>query len=307
MPERPIEISPEVQDALGENRPVIALESTLIAHGMPRPRNFEVARSLLATVREQGAIPAIIAIASGKIRIGLSDTLLEQIANDQSVAKVSRADLPACLISGGLGATTVASTMIGAHLAGIRVFATGGIGGVHRGAEGTFDISADLLELAQTPVAVVSAGAKAVLDLPKTLEVLETNGVPVIGYQTDMFPAFYARSSGLPVPIRVDDVDQLAQMLATQWSLGYRSGVLIANPIPENQALTERDISRTVETAVAEAHERGVKGKAVTPYLLARISALTEGSSLEANIALVHNNARLAARLARALTPIPTT
>ncbi len=302
--EPPLAVAPEIEDALESGKPVVALESTIIAHGMPRPRNLEVARSLDRLIRDHGAVPAMIAVAEGSIRVGVRDEILERLAGDEAVAKVSRADLPACLISGALGATTVAATMIGAHLAGIRIFATGGVGGAHRGAEQSFDISADLLELARTPVAVVSAGAKSILDLPKTLEILETHGVPVIGYRTDTFPAFFVRSSGLPLPVRVDDVARLAAMLETQWSMGLASGALIANPIPQDAAIDAAEIGIALDQALEEARRHGITGKPVTPFLLARLNELTGGRSLDANIALVYNNAKLGAELAKALSAL---
>jgi len=290
--------SPEVAAAREGGRPIVALESTIFAHGLPRPRNLETARALEQTVREAGAVPATIAVARGRIRIGLDDALIEEIATANDVAKLSRRDLPARLANGRLGATTVAGTMIAAHLAGIRVFATGGIGGVHRGAERDFDVSADLEELARTPVTVVCSGAKSILDLPKTLEVLETKGVPVFGWQTDEFPAFYCRSSGLPVPLRCDDLDALAESLRIQRRLGYPGGALIANPIPAAAALPDELIEGAIHEALEVAGKAGIGGKDVTPFLLARIVEITGGQSVEANVALVLDNARLASRLA---------
>lgn len=296
--------NPEVAAARKAGLPIVALESTIIAHGLPRPRNLETARAMEATVREAGAVPATIAVARGRIWIGLDDELLAEIASADNVMKVSRRDLAACITNDRLGATTVAGTMIAAHLAGIRVFATGGIGGVHRGAERDFDVSADLEELARTPVAVVCSGAKSILDLPKTLEVLETKGVPVCGWRTDEFPAFYSRSSGLAVPLRCDDVEALARGLDIQRRLGFQSGALIVNPIPEAAALPDELIESAVHDALQVAADAGIGGKDVTPFLLARIVELTHGRSVDANVALVLSNARLAADLAVALAAL---
>ncbi|MEO3431301.1 pseudouridine-5'-phosphate glycosidase [Pelagibius sp. CAU 1746] len=295
-----VEILPEVQQALAAGRPVVALESTIITHGMPAPRNLETARAVAAAVRAGGAVPATIALLDGRIRIGLEPQELERLAGERDVAKVSRADLPAVLAAGGTGSTTVAATMICADLAGIRVFATGGIGGVHRGAELSFDVSADLQELARTPVAVVCAGAKAILDLPKTLEVLETLGVPVVGYGCDQLPAFYSRASGLAVPLRRDSAQEIAEVMQCKWTLGLGGGLMVANPIPAEAEIPAARIAGHIETALAEAEAQGVQGKAVTPFLLARLEDLSGGASLEANVALVLNNARLAAEIAGA-------
>jgi pseudouridine-5'-phosphate glycosidase len=295
-----LSITPEVSAALAAGRPVVALESTIISHGMPYPQNLEMARRVEAIIREEGAVPATIAVADGRIHVGLDDALLERLATAKDVAKLSRRDMGAILASGGLGATTVAATMIAAHLAGIRVFATGGIGGVHRGAETSFDISADLEELARTQVAVVCAGAKSILDLPKTLEYLETRGVPVIGYGTDTLPAFFCRSSGLALALRRDTPEEVAAALAAQAALGFPAGAVIANPIPEAHAMPEAEIEAVIARALADADREGIAGKAVTPHLLARIVALTEGRSLIANIALVEHNARVGAQIARA-------
>ncbi len=297
MPEY-LSIQPEIARALQKGQPVVALESTIISHGMPYPRNLATARAAEAAVREAGAIPATIAVLDGRIRVGLDDEDLETLATHKGVLKLSRRDLPVALAQGKHGATTVAATMICAKAAGISVFATGGIGGVHRGAETSFDISADLDELAHTSVAVVCAGAKSILDLPKTLEVLETRGVPVIGYGTDTFPAFHARSSGLPLHIRCDDADQVASILRAKWQLGLNGGVVIANPIPAADALAADIVAAAVDQALADAARGGVAGKDVTPFLLARLFDITEGRSLEANIALVLNNARVAAAIA---------
>jgi pseudouridine-5'-phosphate glycosidase len=295
---------PEVREALAAGRPVVALESTIITHGMPAPRNLETARAVEAAVRAGGAVPATIALLDGRISIGLDAEDLERLAgaaqSASGVAKASRADLPAVLASGGPGSTTVAATMICAELAGIRVFATGGIGGVHRGAETSFDVSADLQELARTPVAVVCAGAKAILDLAKTLEVLETLGVPVIGYGCDDLPAFYSRTSGLAVPLRRDTAAEIAAVMAAKWELGLGGGLVIANPITAAAEIPAAKIAAHIEAALQEAAAGGVQGKAVTPFLLARLEALTGGASLEANVALVLNNARLAAEIAGA-------
>jgi len=294
---------PEVREALAAGRPVVALESTIITHGMPAPRNLETARAVEAAVRAGGAVPATIALLDGRISVGLDADDLERLAGEAdlaNVAKASRADLPAVLASGGPGSTTVAATMICAELAGIRVFATGGIGGVHRGAETSFDVSADLQELARTPVAVVCAGAKAILDLAKTLEVLETLGVPVIGYGCDDLPAFYSRASGLAVPLRRDSAAEIAAVMAAKWALGLGGGLVIANPIPAEAEIPAARIAAHIEAALAEAAQQGVQGKAVTPFLLARLEALTGGASLEANVALVLNNARVAAEIAGA-------
>ena len=293
--------SPEVAAAREAGRPIVALESTLIAHGLPRPRNLDTARALEAVVREVGAVPATIAVMHGRIRIGLDADQLAEIATADGVMKVSRRDLVACIVQQRLGATTVAGTMIAAHMAGIRIFATGGIGGVHRGAERDFDVSADLEELARTPIAVVCAGAKSILDLPKTLEVLETKGVPVCGWRTDEFPAFYCRSSGLAVPFRCDDVNAMARGLEIQRRLGFPGGSLIVNPIPEEAALSEEVIEAAIHDALEVAARAGIGGKDVTPFLLARIVELTDGKSVDANVALVLSNARLAAELAIAL------
>jgi pseudouridine-5'-phosphate glycosidase len=291
-----IRFTAEVRDALSQGRPVVALETTIVTHGMPYPDNVATARSLEQEIRSHGAVPATIAVIGGVIRIGLDHEELEWLGTARDILKLSRNDLPYALSAGKNGATTVAATMICAHRAGIRVFATGGIGGVHRGAETTFDISADLLELARTPVAVVCAGAKALLDLPKTLEYLETHGVPVVGYRTDEFPAFWSRSSGLRVPIRLDSPEEIANMLRYT-----DSGVIVANPVDPADEIPSSEISGLIDTAISEAAARPITGKAVTPYLLARVVELTGGRSLRTNIALVQSNARLAAAIASAL------
>lgn len=295
-----LKIAEEVRDAVAERRPVVALETTIVTHGMPYPENVATARSLEAEIRRLGAVPATIAVIGGAIRVGLSESELKAFATTRDVLKLSRNDLAYAIASGRPGATTVAATMICARLAGIRVFATGGIGGVHRGAESTFDISADLEELARTPVAVVCAGAKALLDIPKTLEYLETRGVPVVAYRTDEFPAFWSRSSGLRAPLRMDSAREIAEMLRVKWSLGLEGGALIANPAPAEHEIPAAEMSGHIAMAVAEAAARGVAGKAVTPYILARLVEITKGRSLRTNIALVQSNARLAAELAAA-------
>lgn len=299
----PLTFAPDVAEALADGAPVVALESTIITHGMPWPQNVETARRVEAEVRAAGAVPATIAIMAGRIHIGLTEAELDSLGQARDVAKLSRADLAACLVTGGMGATTVAATMICARLAGIRVFATGGIGGVHRGAENSFDISADLKELAQTPVTVVAAGAKAILDLPKTLEVLETEGVPVIAHGQDDFPAFWSRASGLRAPLRMDTPAQIALAHLMRERLGLPGGQLVANPIPPEAEIARDVITPVIETALAEAQAAGISAKAVTPFLLQRIFELTEGRSLTANIALVLNNARLAAAIAREMAP----
>jgi pseudouridine-5'-phosphate glycosidase len=294
----PFDLSPEVAAARANGTAIVALESTIITHGMPFPQNVETARLVEAEVRAHGATPATIAVIDGRIHVGLSDAQLTALGQARGVAKLSRADLAACVAAGGTGATTVAATMICAHLAGIGVFATGGIGGVHRGAEASFDISADLMELAQTPVTVVAAGAKAILDLPRTLEVLETQGVPVISYGQDDFPAFWSRASGLTSPLRMDSAAEIAAAHRMRGLLGLPGGQLVANPIPVEAEIPRAEISPHIETALAEAAAKGIAAKAVTPFLLQRIFELTAGRSLAANIALVLNNARLAAAIA---------
>ncbi|WP_370269049.1 pseudouridine-5'-phosphate glycosidase [Nioella sp.] len=296
-----IRFSPEVAEALAQNAPVVALESTIITHGMPFPQNLNTARRVEAEIRAAGAVPATIAILEGRLHVGLTDGELETLAQASNVMKLSRADLAVALATGRTGATTVAATMIAASLAGIGVFATGGIGGVHKGAEDSFDISADLMELAQTPVTVVAAGAKAILDLPKTLEVLETQGVPVIAYGQDAFPAFWSRDSGLAAPLRLDDPGQIAASAKMRARLGLPGGQLVANPIPVEAEISSTTLAPIIAQAQAEADAAGISGKSVTPFLLQRIFELTDGKSLEANIALVLNNARLGAAIARAL------
>ncbi|WP_417598307.1 pseudouridine-5'-phosphate glycosidase [Pararhodobacter oceanensis] len=293
--------SKEVAQARAQGRPIVALESTIITHGMPFPQNVETARTVEDDVRGGGAVPATIAILKGRIHIGLESEELDALGQAQNVMKLSRADLAACLALGRDGATTVAATMICAEMAGISVFATGGIGGVHRGAEISFDISADLHELAQTPVTVVGAGAKAILDLPKTMEVLETLGVPVIAYGQEQIPAFWSRESGLTAPLRMDNAAQIAASHKMRVQLGLRGGQLVTNPIPADAEIPRAEIVPVIEEALAAAAAQNISAKEVTPFLLARIFEQTEGRSLDANIALVRNNARLAAQIAAAL------
>jgi pseudouridine-5'-phosphate glycosidase len=296
-----LDIAPRIAVALARGGAVVALETTIVTHGMPYPQNVETALEVEALVRAGGAEPATIAISGGRIRIGLEPHDIRALAGLHDVRKVSRADLPFTVASGADGATTVAATMICAALAGIGVFATGGIGGVHRGAEATMDVSADLDELARTPVTVVCAGAKALLDLPKTLEVLETRGVPVICYRSDAFPAFWSRDSGLRAPIRLDSAAEIAAAIRTQRALGYTSGTLVANPIDAADEIPAAEIGVQIEAAVTAASAAGISGKEVTPFLLDRLLALTGGASLTTNIALIKNNARLAAAIAAEL------
>ena len=294
----PLIYAPEVRLALENRQPVVALESTIITHGMPYPQNLETAQRVEAEVRAHGAVPATIAVMNGQIHIGLTPEALEALAQAKDVMKISRADIAACLAMGRIGATTVAATMICAALAGISVFATGGIGGVHRGAEQSFDISADLRELSETRVTVVAAGAKAILDLPKTLEVLETLGVPVIALGQNAFPAFWSRDSGLPAPLRMDSAAEIAAAHLMRARIGLPGGQLIANPIPAAAEIPRDVITPVIETALAEAEAQGIAAKEVTPFLLQRIFELTEGASLTSNIELVLNNARLASAIA---------
>ena len=299
MSSKYLDVAPEVAQALAEGRPVVALESTIISHGMPYPKNVETALLVEQTIRENGAVPATIAILGGRLKAGLSREEIEHLGKaGRSVAKASRRDLPALVARKADGATTVATTMIIAHMAGIRIFATGGIGGVHRGAETTMDISADLEELAQTPVMVVCAGAKSILDLGLTLEYLETKGVPVLGYGTEELPAFYTRSSGFAVDYRVDSPEELAAIYKAQRDMDYKGGMLVTNPIPEEYAMDKAVIDAAIESALAEAAFLGIHGKETTPFLLAKIVELTGGDSLESNIKLVLNNAALAAKTA---------
>ena len=294
-----LDIHPEVRQALAEGKPVVALESTIISHGMPYPQNVETALNVERIVRENGAVPATIAVIGGRLKAGLSPEEIEYFGKKgQAIAKASRRDLAVLCARGQDGATTVTTTMIIAHMAGIKVFATGGIGGVHRGAETTMDISADLEELAQTPVMVVCAGAKSILDLGLTLEYLETKGVPVIGYGTEELPAFYTRKSGFKVDYRVDSPQELAKAFKTQNQLGFPGGMLVTNPIPEQYAMPLDTINAAIDQAISECENKGIHGKETTPFLLARVAQLTGGNSLASNIQLVYNNAALAAKTA---------
>jgi len=298
--EKYLEISKEVQEALVKGEAVVALESTIISHGMPYPQNVETALQVEEIVRKNGAIPATIAILNGKLKVGLSKDEIDYLGKKGlECTKASRRDIPFILAKGLDGATTVASTMIIAQMAGIKVFATGGIGGVHRGAETTMDISADLEELGQTNVAVICAGAKSILDIGLTLEYLETKGVPVIGYQTSELPAFYTRKSGFGVDYKVDTALELAQALKAKWDLGLKGGVVVANPIPEEFQMDYDTITNAINNALAELEEKGIKGKESTPFLLGKVKEITGGNSLVANIELVYNNARLGAELAK--------
>jgi pseudouridylate synthase len=296
--------SDDVSAARADNTPVVALESTIITHGMPYPQNIEVAAQVEQDIRDAGAVPATIAVLDGRLHIGLNPDQLTALGQARNVAKLSRADLAACMATGGTGATTVAATMIAAHQAGIKVFATGGIGGVHKGAETSFDISADLHELAQTPVTVVAAGSKAILDTAKTLEVLETLGVPVIAYGQDAFPAFWSATSPFVAPLRMDSATDIARAHAMRAALGLPGGQLVANPIPVADEITAETLAPIIAQAQSEADQQRIVGKAVTPFLLQRIFELTDGRSLAANIALVRNNARLAASIARELNQL---
>ncbi|HBW12899.1 MAG TPA: pseudouridine-5-phosphate glycosidase [Proteiniclasticum sp.] len=296
--------SQEVKEALENGKPVVALESTIISHGMPYPKNVETALRVEEIIRENGAVPATIGIIGGVLKAGLTKEEIDYMGKAPDVAKVSRRDIPYIVSMKKDGATTVASTMIIADMAGIKIFATGGIGGVHRGAETTMDISADLEELAATDVAVVCAGAKSILDIGLTLEYLETKGVPVFGYGTKELPAFYTRKSGFPVDYQIDTPEEMASVLKTKWSLGLHGGALIANPIPENYSMDEAFITKVIEDAVVEANEKGIKGKETTPFLLAKIKEITGGDSLESNIQLVYNNAEVAAKVAVAYSKL---
>ena len=293
-----INIAPHIVQALKENTPVVALESTIITHGMPYPKNVETAREVEIVIRDHGAIPATIAIIDGVIEIGISDAGIEDLAKRQNVLKLSRADLAFAISEQKTGATTVAATMICARLGGIDVFATGGIGGVHRGAELSFDVSADLQELAKTDTIVVCAGAKALLDISKTLEVLETGGVPVMGFQTDEFPAFWSRSSGLPCPLRADSAKIIAETYMARRKLKLDGGLLVANPVPVKFELARETIEPAIIQALQDAEKEGIRAKDVTPYILDKIFQITNGASLETNIALIKNNAALAAQIA---------
>lgn len=297
-----LDIAPEVQHALQAGQPVVALESTIISHGMPYPQNVQTALQVEAEVRQAGAVPATIAILGGRLKAGLSAAEIEVLGKaGREVVKVSRRDIPFMVAQGRMGATTVASTMVIADMAGIRVFATGGIGGVHRGAQQSFDVSADLQELAQTPVAVVCAGAKSILDLGLTLEYLETHGVPVVGYQTEWLPAFFTRDSAFKVDYRLDTPADIARVLHAKWAMALKGGMVIANPIPQEYAMPRAAIDAAVEQALLEAQQQRIGGKESTPFLLARVCELTGGDSLASNIQLVRNNARLASAVAREL------
>lgn len=304
MFEQYLDISTEVKEALANNQPVVALESTIISHGMPYPKNVETALTVEQIIRDQGAIPATIAILNGRLKVGLSHEEIEMLGKARDVVKASRRDIPFIIAKKLNGATTVASTMILAQLAGIKVFATGGIGGVHRGAETSFDISADLIELSQTDVAVVCAGAKSILDIGLTLEYLETHGVPVVGYQTDELPAFYTSKSGFGVDYRVDTAKEMAVALKSKWDLQLQGGVVVANPIPTEYEMDADMINRVIVQAVKEQDELGIKGKESTPFLLAKVKELTGGESLDSNIQLVYNNARLGAQIAVELSKL---
>lgn len=295
-----LEVSQEVKEALESNKPVVALESTIISHGMPYPQNCETALKVEKVIRDNGAIPATIAILNGKLKVGLSEIEIEFLGKEGSkITKVSRRDLAYIVANNLHGATTVATTMIIAELAGVKIFATGGIGGAHRGAETTMDISADLEELANTNVAVICAGAKSILDLGLTLEYLETHGVPVLGYQTKKLPAFYTRESEFDLDYKIDTPEEIARIISTKWDLGLNGGVVVANPIPVEYSMDYNLITESIENAVKEAEKNGIKGKETTPFLLAKIKEITKGASLEANIQLVYNNAKLASEIAR--------
>ncbi len=298
MYEKYLDINPEVKKALDEGRPVVALESTIISHGMPYPQNVETARRVEEIVRENGAIPATIAIINGRLKAGLTDEELEYFGKEKGIVKASRRDIPFIVSKKLDGATTVASTMIIANLAGIKVFVTGGIGGVHRGASESFDISADLQELSKTDVAVVCAGVKSILDIGLTLEYLETNGVPVVGYKTKEMPAFYSRRSGFSVDYKAENPKEIAEALKTKWGMDLKGGMIIANPIKEEDAMNHEEITNAINDALFEAGKLGIKGKNITPYLLGKVKDLTEGKSLESNIKLVYNNAMVGAKIA---------
>ncbi len=304
MLEKYLDIKPEIKKALEEGKAVVALESTIISHGMPYPRNVETALNVEQIIRDNGAIPATIAIMDGKLKVGLSKDEIESLGKSSDAIKCSRRDIPFILAKKLDGATTVASTMLIASIAGIKVFATGGIGGVHRGAQETFDISADLQELAHTDVAVVCAGAKSILDIGLTLEYLETQGVPVVGFGTDELPAFYTSKSGFGVDYRVDTPEELAEALKTKWDLGIEGGVVVANPIPPEYEMDPAVIDSAISEAVREADLKGIKGKESTPFLLAKVKEITGGSSLDSNIQLVYNNAVLGAKIAVELSKL---
>jgi len=296
-----VDIQPEVKAAIDAGGAVVALESTIISHGMPYPQNIQMARKVESIIRSTGAVPATVAIMDGKIKVGLSDAELEVFASSKGVAKVSMRDFPGVIARKQLGATTVATTMYAAHLAGVRVFVTGGIGGVHRGYEETMDVSADLEELAKTDVVVVCAGAKAILDLPRTMEYLETKGVPVIGYRTDVLPAFFCAKSEIKLVERADSADEIAKIIIAKEQLQMRGGMLVVNPIPDEYSLDHEYIDAVIEEALVSAHEQNVSGKDITPFLLSEITRRTEGKSLEANLHLVYNNALVGGQIASAL------
>jgi pseudouridylate synthase len=293
-------IAPEIRIALDLGAPIVALESTVITHGLPRPQNLELARDMEKNVRDSGATPATVALLDGQIRIGLSDEELVRLSDAASTLKVSHRDFATAIVKKANGGTTVAGTMFAANMAGIKVFATGGIGGVHK--ESSFDISTDLHALAEIPMIVVCAGAKAILDLPATLEYLETMGVPVVGYQTDEFPAFYSCESGLGVSVRLDSPKEIAEFAQTHWNLGMRSAILVTNPVPETESISKSEMEPIIAKASAEAIQQGIHGQKLTPFLLSRISELTGGKSLHSNLALLLNNARLAAQIAEAMS-----
>ena len=302
--EKYLEIHPEIKKALADKKPVVALESTIISHGMPYPQNIETAKKVEAIIRENGAFPATIGILRGKMKVGLTEEELEYMGKGEDILKVSRRDLPFVLARGLNGATTVASTMIIAALAGISVFVTGGIGGVHRDAQETFDISADLTELAHTDVAVVCAGAKSILDIGLTLEYLETHGVPVVGFQTNDFPAFFTRESGYSVDYRVDTPEELADAMKAKWDLNLHGGFVVGNPIPLEYEMDRQLIDQAIANALREANEQGIKGKQITPFLLSKIKGITAGKSLLSNIELVYNNAKVGAQIASAYSKL---
>lgn len=304
MLEQYLNVHPEVKKALSEGLPVVALESTIISHGMPYPKNVEMAKEVSKIIRENGAIPATIAIIDGVLKVGLSTKEIEFLGTSKDVVKASRRDLPFIISKKLNGATTVATTMILANLAGIKVFATGGIGGVHRGAQETFDISADLQELANTNVAVICAGAKSILDIGLTLEYLETNGVPVVGFKTEEFPAFYTRKSGFGVDYKVDSSLEVASALKAKWDLNLKGGMVIGNPIPKEFEMDYDTITNAIESALKEAEQKNITGKKVTPFLLDKVKTITDGKSLDANIELVYNNAKVAAQIAKDLSEL---
>ena len=295
-----LDVRNDIKEAIEANKPVVALESTILSHGMPYPENLEFARNVERIIKEEGAVPATIAIIGGKIKVGLSDEELEIMCKAENVGKVSRRDLPIYISTGKTGATTVTTTMIGAAMAGIKFFATGGLGGVHREAQQTFDISADLQELAHTSVAVICAGAKAILDLNLTMEYLETFGVPVLGLRTDYLPAFYSKSSGLKLDYNCKDEKEVAAIVKAKWEMGLDGGVVIGNPIPDEYAMPNEDINVYIEKALQMCKEKGIKGKDTTPFLLATVKDLTGGDSLKSNLELAYNNARAAAKIAKA-------